>query len=139
MPKPDLGDAVLLDTHVLLWWQAGSERLSSRASSRIEHARRLLVSPISFWEVAMLVQKGRIGLDRATGAWAGDFVAEDRVEVADLTPAVAVAAAELADFHGDPADRIIVATARSQGVTLLTKDDRIRTYARASGTISVVW
>ena len=139
MSKPEPGVDVLLDTHVLLWWQAASDRLSRNARRRIEHAPHVLVSPISFWELAMLVEKGRVGLDRSTAAWVQDFVATDRVEIADVTPAIAVAAAELSGFHGDPADRLLVATARSHGVPLVSKDDKVRKYAQSSGGLSVVW
>ena len=139
MPKPDLRADVLLDTHVLIWWQAGSDLLSRQALSRIEHADRLLISPISFWELSMLVRKERIGLDRATSAWVRDFLATDRVEVADLSPAVAVAAGELSNFHGDPADRLIVATARVAGATVITKDHKILAYAASSGLIAAQW
>jgi PIN domain nuclease of toxin-antitoxin system len=139
MPKPDLGVVVVLDTHAMLWWQAGSDRLSARAMLHIEHARSLLISPISCWEVAMLVQKRRIVLDRPTLAWVGDFLRTDRVEVAEVTPALAVAAAELSGFHGDPADRLIVATALTHGAALITKDGAIASHAARSSGVEIIW
>lgn len=133
------GDDVLLDTHVLLWWQAGSERLSTRARVRISTAKRILVSPISCWEVAMLVSKGRVRLDRPTAAWVRDLLVQDRVSLAELSPAIAVAAAELADFHGDPADRLLYATARSLQADLLSKDQHLRRYGATHADVRVLW
>jgi PIN domain nuclease of toxin-antitoxin system len=129
---------LLLDTHALLWWQAGSSRLSSLALDAIATADELLVSPISFWEVAMLVSKGRIALDRPAAAWANDLVGPGGpVRDAGLSPDVAVAAGQLADLHGDPADRIIVATAMAERVPIVSKDRRIA--AGAAGHVAVVW
>ena len=132
-------DPVLLDTHALLWWQAGSDRLSEPARDHLATARTLLVSPISCWEIAMLVARGRVRLDRPTAAWTRDLFAADRVVLAELTAAVAVAAAELPGFHGDPADRFLYASARRQGVPLLTKDRLIHRYARTDRSVTAVW
>jgi len=123
----------------VLWWQARSSRLSDRAAAEIGRARRLLVSPISFWEIAMLVDKGRIGRDRPTRTWVNDLIRTERIEVAELSPAVAVAAGAMAGFHGDPADRLIVSAARREQIPLVTKDERIRTYAEAVGDLDIVW
>lgn len=133
------GEIILLDTHALLWWQAGSRRLSQRARATVSTAKRILLSPISCWEVAMLVEKGRIRLDRPTAAWVRDVLAQDRVHAAELTPAIAVAAAELADFQGDPADRLLYATARSLQAELLSKDQLLRGYAAKRTDVAVVW
>ena len=131
-------DAVLVDTHALLWWQAGSVRLSATARRHIDAASRVLVSPVSCWEVAMLVAKERVRLDRPTTRWVRDLFSAD-AEVAELSVDVAVAAAELADFHGDPADRFLWATALRRGVPLVSKDDRMRAYAALHRTATVVW
>src|SRR6476646_10748311 len=96
-------DAVLLETDALLWWQAGGDRLSATASRRIDRADVVYVSPITCWEVAMLLSKGRIALDRPVGAWINDLLAARTAELADLTPAIAVAAGGLPDGHGDAA------------------------------------
>ena len=135
----DASSVVVLDTHAVLWWQAESDRLSRTARQRIENASTRLVSPVSFWEIAMMIEKGRVRLDRPTPAWVNDFLATDRVAVAELTPAVAVQAAELTGFHGDPADRIIVASAISAGVPLVTKDAQIKSWARTSKPLTAVW
>lgn len=137
--KPDPRVGVLLDTHAILWWQADVGRLSAKAASVVESAPRILVSPISFWELAMLVEKGRVRLDRPTSLWVVDFLATERVEVAELTPSVAVGAGELSRFHGDSADRLIVATAKSMRVPLVSKDDKIHEYATADKALTIVW
>jgi PIN domain nuclease of toxin-antitoxin system len=132
---------ILLDTHVLLWWQAGGERLSTAAARAIARADAVLVSPISCWEVATLLSSGRIGLDREVFTWARDLFASDEVQLAPLTPQVAVAAAQLGEvgFHGDPADRFLYATALEHSVPLVTKDDSIRSYAGKAGDLRTIW
>jgi len=132
---------ILLDTHIVLWWQAGGDRLSAQAQRTIAAAGTILVSPISFWEITLLVTKGRIGLDRDPSIWVQDFLHTERVEVAELTPTAAVAAARLpqAGFPGDPADGFLYATARERDVPFLTKDERIRAHARAARDLRVVW
>lgn len=134
MPTPD---RVLLDTHALVWWKADAGRLSPSAVEVLGSARQILISPISFWETAMLVAKGRVRLDRPTRVWARDVLAEDRSAPAELDSDVAVLAAELPAAHGDPADRILMATARLRGVALLSKDRVIRD--QADGELRVLW
>jgi PIN domain nuclease of toxin-antitoxin system len=138
MPKRDREQRVVLDTHTILWWHAESDRLSDVALRAIAGAPVVLVSPISFWEIAMLVQKGRVALDRPTAVWVSDFQSTDRVEIADLTPAIAVRAAELSDIHGDPADRILVATAGALGLPLVTKDDKIHAHAKLAASVTAL-
>ncbi len=87
----------------------------------------------------MLVGKQRVRLDRPTAAWIGDVLATDTIGVAELTPRIAVAAAELADFHGDPADRLLYATAQALNVPLVSKDRLLHGYAEADPTVTVVW
>jgi PIN domain nuclease of toxin-antitoxin system len=133
------GDVVLLDTHALLWWKAGAELLSDTAARRIADARHVLVSPISCWEVGMLVGKGRVQLDRPVDAWVADLMAEEDVQEAPLTPAVAVSAALLPDLHGDPADRLIVASALARRVPVVTKDRLLHAFAETSDAFDVIW
>ncbi len=130
---------VLLDTHALLWWQAGSPRLAPSALTALSAAARVLISPISCWEVSMLVTKGRVTLDRPTATWIRDLLAQDRIATADLTAQIAVDAAELPDFHGDPADRLLYATARWLRIPLISKDDRLRQYAENRRDCAVHW
>ena len=120
---------LLLDTHVLLWWLNDSGRLSSGQREALDRASEkspLLVSDISLWEVAMLHSLGRIGLALPLRDWLSKAVAPPRVRTQGISPAIATEVAALPDsFHRDPADRIIVATARVLGATLLTQDRRI--------------
>jgi PIN domain nuclease of toxin-antitoxin system len=139
-------ERILLDTHVLLWWKADRRRLSPTARRHIE-AADLLISPMTFWEVAMLVEKQRIALDRPTTAWTNDVLADPRASLPPLTPGVAVAAAEFSPFPGDPVDRILTArpgergpdaTAVEHGLPILSKDTGIRTHARGRS-LRVLW
>jgi len=120
---------LLLDTHVLLWWLNDAGRLSAgqqKALGRAEEKSPLLVSDISLWEVAMLHNLDRIRLDIPLREWLSKAVAPPRVRTQGISPAIATEVAALPDsFHRDPADRIIVATARVLGATLLTQDRRI--------------
>jgi PIN domain nuclease of toxin-antitoxin system len=131
---------ILLDTHALLWWASGDlQRLSPRALAAIvEEVERsaqpgqppgLLVSAISCWEVAMLVQRGRLALSLEVERWLALVAAIPAVRLLPLEPAVAVAATRLpAPFHADPADRFLVAQARELAVPLLSADSKIQTY-----------
>lgn len=121
--------SVLLDTHVLLFWLGGDPRLTRAQSRAIENASAdepLLVSDISLWEVSTLVSLGRIRLRRPLRDWLEAAVAPPLVRRVSVSPAVAAEVAELPDtFHRDPADRIIVATARTAGAAVATADTRI--------------
>lgn len=132
---------ILLDTHAILWWQAGGLRLSAAARRAIESADVILVSPVSCWELGLLVAKGRLQLDRDASVWVQDFLETDRVAVADLTATAAVAAARLTSdgFPGDPADRFLYATARERDVPFVTKDQRLRRHARDRRDLRVIW
>jgi PIN domain nuclease of toxin-antitoxin system len=132
-------ESLLLDTHALLWWQAGSDRLSSRARRLIDGAPRLFLASISVWELAMLVDQGTVALDRPTQIWVHDLLADGIVTIAELTPGIAVAAAQLDEFTGDHVDRIVYATAVQNQLTLVTKDDRLADYARANGDATIEW
>lgn len=133
-----MADDVLLDTHALLWWQEGSERLGHRAVEAIDTAARVLVSPISCWEVAMLVAKERVALDRSVVRWV-DELESGTVAISELTPRIAAAAGSLVDLHGDPADRLIYATAAVDGLAIVTRDRRMADHAAAHGDVRVVW
>jgi PIN domain nuclease of toxin-antitoxin system len=128
----------LLDTHVLIWWIDGGARLSERARRAIAETAPL-VSPISFWELAVLVDRGRVVIDRDVSVWSRDLLASELVGVAQLTPSAAVTAALLPNFHGDPADRLIYATAREHAIPLVSKDGRIREYGGDLGDVEVIW
>ena len=133
--------SLLLDTHVVLWWQAGGDRLSGRAAAEIAKAERLLISPLSCWEITSLERQGRISLDRPALQWIGDLMTLPIVEPAALSPEAAAWAGLLdaEQFPGDPIDRMLYATARDLRVPVLSKDDRIRTYAARTGDVDVIW
>lgn len=120
----------LLDTHVLIWWLSDRERLSPAQRGVVGSASPeapLLVSDISLWEVATLHSLGRIRLAIPLREWLGKATAPPLVRRCGISPAIAAETASLPDsFHCDPADRILVATARVLGATLLTQDRRIR-------------
>ena len=87
------------------------------------------MSPMSCWEVASLVRRGRLGLTAPVGPWIAAALSRDRVELLPLSPATAIFAGSLAEpFPGDPADRLIYATALTQEAQLVTKDARIRDF-----------
>ena len=119
----------LLDTHVLIWWLSDRMQLSPRQREVVEAATPdapVFVSDISLWEVAMLASLGRIRLALPLREWLDKAVAPPLVRRQGISPAVATEVAALPDsFHRDPADRILVATARVLGATLLTNDRRI--------------
>lgn len=132
---------ILLDTHALLWWQAGGRRLSQRASREIARAEAVLVSPISCWEITMLAEKRRIALDRPIYTWVRDLFGQEHIELASLSPQAAVGAGLLpsAGFRGDPADALLYATARELVVPLVTKDTNMRSFARATKDVRTIW
>jgi len=117
----------LADTHVLIWLMEGGGALGRGTRNLIDEALGgdvFGVSAVSFWEVAMLAEKGRIGLKRAPAVWRR-VVLDLGVAEIPLTGDIAVAAATLKDFHGDPADRFIAATAMAGDSVLVTADARL--------------
>lgn len=86
-----------------------------------------------------MVGQGTIALDRPTQMWVHDLLADGIVSVADLAPTIAVAAAQLDEFNGDQADRIIYATAVHHQLALVTKDPVLTEYARSNGDTSIEW
>ena len=117
---------ILLDTHVVLWLRAGEARLGIRARREIDQAwqaGQVGVSAISFWEIAMLKERGRIEFPEDVGLWRRKQLEQGMVEIA-VDGAIGIRSISLADFHADPADRLIVATAL-EGYRLVTADERI--------------
>ncbi|HOM13749.1 MAG TPA: type II toxin-antitoxin system VapC family toxin [Rubrivivax sp.] len=126
--------SALLDTHALVWLVAGDDQLQAAARQRIEAAaqqQQLWISAITPWEIGMLVAKGRLVLDRDVMDWLHAALSLPGIRLAPLDPAVAVASTRLpGEVHGDPADRLIVATARALGATLITADAALLAYGR---------
>ncbi len=122
-------EAVVLDTHVWIWLMIG-EALSEPAKLQIEQSSsqgQLYLSAISVWELGMLSQKGRITFRQDIQSWITEALAG--IQCVPLTPEIALASTQLpGEIHGDPADRMIVATARAKNALLLTRDDKILGY-----------
>ena len=125
----------LLDTHAWLWWVTEDRRLSRRAKTTIDAARRdndVWLSLISVWEIAKKVEKHQLTFDRPLSDWLDAATTIAGLQIAELTRPILVDSCTLPPpFVGDPADQIIVATARAHGATVVTKDRRIRRYAHA--------
>jgi PIN domain nuclease of toxin-antitoxin system len=122
---------ILLDTHVWIWWTHGDANLPTDLSAEIDRHEGdgIGVSAISCWEVAKLYEYGRLELPCSIDEWMREALLYPGVRVVDLTPEIAVESTRLpAPFHRDPADQIIVATARVLGISLATLDSKIRAY-----------
>ena len=117
---------LLMDTHVLLWLVEGYGSLGSESRAAIEasaHQNCLYISAITPWEIGLLVSKGRLQLGADVMQWIHAVLAKPGVQLAPLEPEIAVASTRLPfEMHADPADRILVATARNLGATLVTAD-----------------
>jgi len=127
---------VVIDTHVLIHDVIEPKRLSIRARRALEGAAGpLAVSDVTLWEIAMLIARGRIDPAADAAQFIEDIVAARSLEVLPITPKIAVLAQSEAFEHGDPADRIIGATAIAHGAPLVTADKRLR---RVRG-LRVLW
>ena len=121
---------LLLDTHVLVWLDEGNPRLGKAALQTINESLatgQLGVATISFWEVAMLIEKQRLTMQPGLADWRFELLQAGLLEI-PLGGATAIRAAQLPLFHGDPADRMIVATAVENGATLMTADEKILSW-----------
>ncbi len=124
---------IVLDTHILLWWLNDSPELAKDHRSAIEDAlsgdQEVLVSSITAWEIALLVQKGRVVLSMDLASWLDEVQAIEGVRFVPVDNGIALQSTQLpGDFHKDPADRIIVATARRFAARLVTADQKILDY-----------
>ena len=123
---------LLLDTHVLIWLDEGSPRLGKTALQIINEslaAGQLGVATISFWEIAMLVEKQRLVMKTELDVWRSDLLQTGLLEI-PLRGTTAIRAGQLPLFHGDPADRMIVASAIENGATLMTADEKILSWSQ---------
>jgi len=133
MPNLEQIRAAVLDTHAWVWISAGAPEAKRAATFR----GRSVVSAISVWEVTMLVQKGRLELDPNVDTWI-DANLKRPVELEPLSPAICIASSRLPEFHGDPADRLIVATALTLGLPLITADKKIYEWNKAHSAIQIL-
>lgn len=140
--RPDEDRALLLDTHVWVWYvEDETKRFSRRIEPLVETAVRrgdVVISAISVWEIAVLEAARRIELNVDVRTWVGRALAFPGVRLKGLSPSIAIESTRLpGQLHGDPADRILIATARLLGAALVTCDETILTYAK-KGHVRVV-
>ena len=132
---------ILIDTHVLIWAMQDEPRLGAEARiilERAAHEGGIGISAITVWEIAMLAQKGRLTFGREVGAWIEATLAQPGLSLIPIEPAMALDSVRLpGDFHADPADRLIIATARHEGWPLMTADVAILNYG-AEGHLAVL-
>ena len=122
---------ILLDTHIWVWWVSQPDRLQPAHRELLERGpdRTFGVSIISCWEIAKLVEYGRLKLDRRVGLWLESALAEPGVSLLPLNPRIVVESTQLPQpFHRDPADQFLVATARVLECPLMTEDGKIAAY-----------
>ena len=122
----------ILDTHVWIWWNMHPQKLSDKVRSLLSAPKRyeeLLLSTISPWEFSKLLEKKRIGISCNPEEWIAEALDMPKFRLVPLTPTIAYRSTSLPQpFNGDPADQIIVATAREENATVLTKDKIIQKY-----------
>lgn len=130
---------IVLDTHTLLWWVNDPATLSHPAKTAIDAAvesKSIYVSSISSWEIALLVERGRLRLALDVRDWICRCEALPFLTFVAVSNAIAIESVRLPDFpHADPADRLIAATALSLGAVLVTKDDKLRNYPH----VKTIW
>ena len=129
--------ALLVDTHIFYRWLLKPDKLT-RSQKRVlriaeNRSSSISISAITVWELALLAAAKRIKTQGPLNVWLEDLLSVPLLEVLPITPEIAAAGAQLGSgFHNDPADRIIVATARCHHLTLLTSDQRIRDWGGVS-------
>ena len=131
---------IAIDTHVLVWLATGTRQMiSKKAMKRItEELDRgeIWVSAISAWEIAMLVERERLVLSLDVESWLGKINEIDALRFQPVNNKIAIESVRLpGEFHKDPADRMIVATARTMGLALVTADEKIQAYPH----VNSVW
>ena len=129
----------LLDTHVWVWWNMEPKKLSRKVRALIKNTdgySELLLSAISPWEFCKLIEKKRIGISCAPEEWLSQALQMPKLRLVPLTPTLAYRSTILPQpFHGDPADQLIVATAREENATIVSKDKLVRDYEH----VRTVW
>jgi PIN domain nuclease of toxin-antitoxin system len=127
---------LVLDTHIWIWLLEGATAELSKVTIELIEATaavaELAVAAISVWEVAMLEAKGRISLSRSLDEWVKAALTAPGLRVVELSPEIAIDSTRLpGELHADPADRMIVATARAMGASLVTNDRALLEYGKA--------
>jgi len=129
----------LLDTHVWIWWHMRPQNLSRKVKGIIADPSRydeLLLSAFSIWEFCKLLEKGRLGISCDPEEWLATALVMPKLRVVPLSPAIAFRSTVLPEPpSSDPADQIILATAREENATLLTKDEPLRRYVH----VRTIW
>ena len=122
---------IILDTHIWIWWVHGDPKLSQPAKIAIENNESLTIgiSVMSCWEIAKLVEYNRLTLPCEISEWFEKALSYPAVQLLDLTPQIAITSTQLVNFHRDPADQIITATAKVYDCPLVTMDTKILGYA----------
>lgn len=130
--KKILKHRILLDTHVWIWLMEGNESLSitfRKTVDRIQGQEGILISPISIWEVGMLAEKRRITIDMDCMDWVTQALSQPGIALAPITPQIAIESCRLpGQIHGDPADRLLLATAHYENAVLITCDSKLLEY-----------
>jgi PIN domain nuclease of toxin-antitoxin system len=130
---------IVLDTHTLVWWVTGDPLLSKAAKSAIDKTKRrgeIIVSSMSAWEIALLVERDRLVLTMDVSSWLATVEQIEQVRFLSVDVEIATKSVSLpGQFHKDPADRMIVATARKLAVPLVTKDEKLRAYPH----VKTIW
>lgn len=131
-------DALLLDTHIVLWLDSGDDRLRTSTRSLIDGCWRnggtIFLSAVTAWEIALLVDAARIDLDIPVEAWVRRFLERPGIEAVPLGHRAASRSYQLHHLeHRDPADRLLIATAIELGCPLVTYDERIARFGKRRG------
>lgn len=135
-------DSIVLDTHIWIDVAFGRGGFAPRILRKLDRAAaagRLHVAAITCWEIAMLAREGKLHVRGTVLGWLEQALELTRTSVVSFVPAIAVDAVELPSWgHADPADRIIVATARHLGASLVTRDTEILEYAENAKAVQAV-
>ena len=127
---------VILDTHIFIWLLNGDKKLPQPIidhCTKVSRSNFLLISAISIWEIAMLERRGRIDFFQPITQWVERALSLPYIRIVELQPQISIESCNLPDnFHGDPADRIIVATSRILDIPLITMDNQILKYSKNS-------
>lgn len=132
---------IVLDTHALIWWVNDDGQLSDKARKAIEkelsnEAGQVFISTMTAWEIALLVEKGRLTLTMDVKDWIDTVTAIEGVRFVPVDNEVAIQSVRLpGEFHPDPADRMIVALARRLSAALVTSDAKIQAYRH----VKTIW